>query len=104
MRTIVAAVLAACFAVPAMAQDMVFEDGGVAIRLMQGPCAVPPVLAALRAAPNLQTAPKAARVTYRGQTIEACWAVDADDDVLIGDALGGNGYLPMTAFRKAKST
>jgi hypothetical protein len=106
MRTIVAALAAACFAVPVMAQDAEFNspDGRLTIRLLQGECQVPAVQLLLMAQPGVKAAPKAARITMQEQTFDGCWALDADNDVLLGDETGRRGFLPMANFRKVKST
>jgi len=84
-------------------EDMVYIGGQVTIRLSQADCEIPGLGVALMANGAL-TPPKTAVVTRYGAEVRACWALDADSDVLVRDEMGTGGYLPMSAFRPASPT
>lgn len=81
-------------------EDMVYTSERVTIRLSQADCDIPGLALALVASGGL-TPPRAALVTRARAERRACWVLDADSDVLIGDEMGAGGFLPMSAFRPA---
>jgi len=84
-------------------EDMVYAGGRVTVRLSQDECDIPGLAVALIASGGL-TPPRAALVTRARAEMRACWVLDADSDVLIGDEMGAGGFLPMSAFRPASMT
>jgi len=98
---VVSLLLAAC-AVQAQdePQDMVYTSGRVQIRLLQADCDNAALATALAEGGAL-TPPKAATVKLGAYSIQACWALDADTDVLVGDENGSRAYFPVSAFRPA---
>jgi hypothetical protein len=83
---------------PVMAADMIHKGDGFSVRLMQAECAIPP-LALVFLANGAVSQPKAAAIVIGTQEMRGCWAIDADNDVMVGDDLGRGGFLPMTSFK-----
>jgi len=79
-RTLVCAGIA-MLAFSASADDMLFRQGDVSIRLTQAPCVLPPALEAM--ATVVPTPAKAAEVLEGSRKSVACWVIDEDGDVLI---------------------
>ncbi len=82
----------------AFAQDAVFTDGALTVRIGQGPC-LPPVAALVR--DEILPKSKAGTAQFEGRTIRLCWAVLTPGVVTIVDEDGDTGPLPMDAFKPA---
>jgi hypothetical protein len=84
------ALAAALLAGSASAQELIYTDGALTVRLMLAPCRVPALVEGLG-----EVSPRPAReaiIKARGQEIPACWA-EGEDRVFIGDVLGQGGYI-----------
>jgi len=80
--------------------DLVFRKGDLTIRLTGDPCEIPlPLMAIPQVIPGAKIL-KAHVMAGRDQ--KACWAVDAEDDVLVVTEGGGGGWIPLKAFRANK--
>ena len=103
MRLLVLAACAACLCSPAFAADateidLVFKQDGLSIRLTGADCPIPlPHIAIPQVIPDAQI--KLAHVQAGNRDQLACWAVDAENDVLIVTESGGGGWIPLKAFK-----
>lgn len=102
MRKIVAALAAfvACSATAAEASDidLVHRNGDTTVRLTGAPCELSfPMFALAQTIPG--AAPKKAHVIYHGRDIQACWAKDEENDVLVVLDGGQGGWIPLEQFK-----
>lgn len=89
MRSIIAALVAASFAVSAHADWVATNDAGDELRLMNGQCDHADILEQLK--PEFHSQFKAAQATIGGQAIMGCWIEIEGEDVfwvLFRDAEG----------------
>jgi hypothetical protein len=87
----------ALFSILANAADRAyFDNGEVAITLKGEPCDSPVLVRAFAQAVPVPALAAVAR--YQGKDHVACWAMDADGDVLVIDESGGGGFIPGAAF------
>jgi hypothetical protein len=95
------ALIVALFAAStAHADDMVFTQGDMTVRLTQAAGQVPIAEAVLpQVAPG--ATPKAALVTVSGREILACWVLDADGDIGIVDQYNSGGFIPVDMFKRS---
>jgi hypothetical protein len=92
-----AAVSATSFAADATEIDLVFRNGDLTVRLTGDPCEIPlPLMAIPQVIPGAKIL-KAHVMAGRDQ--KACWAVDAEDDVLVVTEQGGGGWIPLKSFK-----
>lgn len=89
----------ALLALSAQADDMIFRQGDLSIRLTQSPCAVPHAAAAIATA--IQSQVRAVEVTNGSKKVAGCWAIDDEQDVLIVTEDGRGGWIPAAAFKRA---
>ena len=88
----------AVLALSAQADDMVFRQGDVSVRLTQEPCAVPQAIVMLWGV--MEKAALAAEVTEGTRKTAGCWVIDADGDVALVTEDGRGGYIPGAAFKR----
>ena len=95
---ILAAILAAG---SAFAEDMVYQDQNVTVRLRSEPCATASMKAVLaQVVPEPQA--KIAEITFQGRSIAACWMAHHESgNVVLIDAEGDAGLIPMADFKRA---
>lgn len=91
----------AMLAFSAQADDMLFRQGDLSIRLMQTPCEVP--FAATAIANVIKTPAQAVEVMQGSRKVAGCWAIDDEQDVLVVTEDGRGGYIPAAAFKRAPS-
>lgn len=101
MKRIVLCAGAALLAFSAMADDMLFRQGDLSIRLMQAPCEVP--FAATAIASVIKNPAQAVEVMQGSRKVAGCWAIDEDQDVLVITEDRQGGYIPAAAFKRAPS-
>jgi hypothetical protein len=92
-------IVAALAAAPALADDMVFKDDNVTVRLTEAPCtraAFQTVLAQVKPDPA-----KVAVVTHGGRYLAACWLAHPESgNVVLIDEEGDAGLIPMADFKR----
>jgi hypothetical protein len=94
---IIAAILAAGSAI---ADDMVYKDDNVTVRLRSEPCATASMQAVL-AQVQPEPAAKVAEVIFQGRAIAACWMAHQESgNVVLIDADGDAGMIPMAQFKR----
>jgi hypothetical protein len=92
-------IAAALAAGPAFADDFVYKDESVTIRLMDKPCARPSLATALSTVSPGEA--KAAAVRADGKDLIACWTVVAQlGAVAVVDEQGMGGFIPMDEFKR----
>lgn len=100
MRSIILA--AALFAAgAALAEDAIFKNGNLSVRLTKKKCEIPALAAALAAKGG--KAQWSAVVTHGDKSLRGCWALDSENDVLVGDEMRNSGVIPMMVFKPAPS-
>lgn len=100
MRAFTVLFVAALAAGSAFAGDMVYKDQNVTVRLRSEPCATASMQEVL--AKVQPEGAKVAEVMYQGRVIAACWAAHQESgNVVLIDADGDAGMIPMDAFRPA---
>ena len=82
----------------AKAQEMVYQQGALTVRLTSQPCASEVFAAALKVQ-GAVSVPKAAQVIMGQRSVPACWALDSDADVAMADQDGDKGFLPLAWFK-----
>jgi hypothetical protein len=97
MRTIVAALVAACFAVPAFAQEMVATEGKDEVRLTMKPCSVPAVLKIIP--PEYHEQFYNASALVAGKKYLACWRKNGQIVQLVYED-GDQGLMPVQMFSR----
>jgi hypothetical protein len=97
-RLLIAALIAAG---PAFAgDDMLYKDDNVTVRLRSEPCATASMQAVL-AQVQPEPAAKVAEVIFQGRSIAACWMAHQESgNVVLIDADGDAGMIPMAQFKR----
>jgi hypothetical protein len=99
MRALVLALLLAV--APAHADDMVYQDGGVTVRLMNAPCPKSAMVKVLEGASDVPARIAIVSVKGRGD-IGACWTImRAEAAIVLLDEEGDAGVIPMADFRRS---
>jgi hypothetical protein len=99
MRSILAALVAVCFCVPASAfAELVWKGDGVTIKFTTEECTTASLVMALLQ--NGASMPIRAATVHVGQnTIPACWGVLEGDKALLIDVFGQGGFIPLADLK-----
>lgn len=100
MRAIL--LILAFLCVPALADDLIYKQGTLSVRLTQAPC-TSPALALMLAQLDNTAEPRRAIVHHGRELVESCWGIDTDADIVLADAKGGSGFLPHDWFKRVPS-
>ena len=93
----VVAFSAPSFAADATEIDLVYRNGDLTVRLTGAQCEIPlPLMAIPTVIPGAEI--RMAHIT-QGRDVRACWARDAEDDVLLVTEEGGGGWIPLKQFK-----
>jgi hypothetical protein len=93
-------ILALMFAVPALADDMVYRDGNDSVRLTEKPC-LPTLLALIPI--ELQPKVRAAVSKVDGKDYPACWIATRSGLVILQYEDGDQGLVRISDFKRAPS-
>jgi hypothetical protein len=97
MRFLIAAVALAC--APALAEELVYRDGGVSVHLQNKACESVRVQTLAQAIAELAGQRMGAGyVMFQGRRIHLCWTVK-DSSVLLIDEDGDGGTIPIASFK-----
>ena len=100
MRFALFCATAALLAAPAMADELVANNGADSIRLKDTPCSSPEVLKNLE--PRFHKILRDASADLQGKRFEACWIPDGDAAHLLYED-GDQGLVPLADFKAARS-
>jgi hypothetical protein len=83
------------------AGELVWRNGTLTLRLIEQPCRITELADALELSEGMPQAPQAAVVAQVGRgSISACWVADVNGDVVMRDAAGTEGFIPMDWFQR----
>jgi hypothetical protein len=99
MRKAIIALILLLVAAPVLAEDLVYRNGTLTIRISDSPCTSEVLGTAIKGMDAVGPV-KAAQVMIRQQRLAACWALDADGDVLLVDQQGDGGFMPREWFKR----
>jgi hypothetical protein len=91
---------AALMATPALADELVANNGNDQIRLSDSPCTSEQVLNRLK--PQFRSILRDASAVVRGQSFKACWIVAGDSAHLLYED-GDQGLVPLADFKAPRS-